>query len=50
MELKGYDNGYFALTNQQGIARVEAGVLAQEDLGIVRAFGPGGYDYIRGRK
>jgi hypothetical protein len=41
--------GYFALTNPAGIARVEGGVLPS-DQGIVRVFGPGGFDYIRGRK
>ena len=41
--------GYFAVTNRAGIARVEAGTLAS-DQGIVRVFGPGGFDYIRGRK
>jgi hypothetical protein len=50
VELSGYDHGYFALTNDKGTARVEAGTLVPEDLGIVRVFGPGGYDYIRGRK
>jgi hypothetical protein len=41
--------GYFALANTGGTARVEAGVLL-EDLGVVRVFGPGGFNYIEGRK
>jgi len=41
--------GYFSLTNRSGVARVEAGTLST-DQGIVRAFGPGGFNYIRGRK
>ena len=43
------NGGYFALTNAAGVARVEAGVLTS-DQGILRTFGPGGFDYIRGRK
>jgi hypothetical protein len=46
-ELRG--GGYFALTNPAGTARVEAGTLTT-DQGILRTFGPGGFDYIRGRK
>jgi hypothetical protein len=38
-----------AVTNRAGVARVEIGTLAS-DQGIVRAFGPGGFDYIRGMK
>ena len=41
--------GYFAVTNRAGIARVQAGTLAS-DQGIVRVYGPGGFDYIRGVK
>jgi len=41
--------GYFSLTNRSGVARVEAGILPS-DQGILRVFGPGGFDYIRGRK
>lgn len=41
--------GYFAVANQAGIARVEAGILPS-DQGIVRVFGPGGFDFIKGRK
>ena len=41
--------GYFAVTNRAGIARVQAGTLPS-DQGIVRVYGPGGFDYIRGRK
>ena len=40
--------GYFALTNPGGTARVEAGVLPG-DLGVVRTFGPTGFDYIEGK-
>jgi hypothetical protein len=40
--------GYFALTNKQGIARVEAGILGG-DQGVVRAFGPAGFNFISGR-
>ena len=43
------NGGYFALTNAAGVARVEAGILPS-DQGILKAFGPGGFDYIRGRK
>jgi hypothetical protein len=41
--------GYISVTNRAGVARVELGTLPS-DQGIVRAFGPGGFDYIRGRK
>jgi hypothetical protein len=41
--------GYIAVTNRAGTARVEAGTLPS-DQGIIRAFGPGGFDYIRGMK
>jgi hypothetical protein len=41
------DAGYFALTNAADMPRVEAGV-EHGDRGIVRAYGPGGFDYIRG--
>jgi hypothetical protein len=40
--------GYFALSNKQGIARVEAGTNKQ-DQGVVRAFGPAGFNFIEGR-
>lgn len=40
--------GYFAIANTAGTARVEAGVLSG-DLGIVRAFGPKGFDFVRGK-
>ena len=43
------NGGYFALTNAAGVARVEAGILPS-DQGILRTYGPGGFDYIRGRK
>ncbi len=42
--------GYIGVTNRAGIARVEAGTLPDTDQGIVKTFGPGGFDYIRGRK
>jgi hypothetical protein len=45
----GSHGGYFALANNTGVARVEAGVLA-EDLGVVRAEGPGGFNFILGKK
>ena len=41
--------GYFAIANAAGVARVEAGVLPS-DQGIVRTYGPGGFDFIKGRK
>jgi hypothetical protein len=42
--------GYFGLMNNAGIARVEAGVLNSQDDGVVRAFGPGGFNFILGRE
>ncbi len=44
------NGGYFSLTNRSGIARVEGGTLSGSDVGILRAFGPGGFDFVRGRK
>ncbi len=41
-------DGYFGLANNNGNARVEVGVLPS-DKGVVRAFGPKGFDYISGR-
>jgi hypothetical protein len=43
------NGGYLGLTNSAGIGRVEAGVLPS-DRGVVRTFGPGGFNYIEGRK
>jgi hypothetical protein len=42
------NGGYFALMNKQGIARVEGGTTKQ-DQGVVRAFGPAGFNFILGR-
>ena len=40
--------GYLAITTPGGSARVEAGVTAGS-VGVVRAFGPGGFNAIEGR-
>ena len=40
--------GYLALGNQGGTSRVQAGVLPN-DTGVVRAFGPAGFNAIQGR-
>ena len=40
--------GYLALGNQGGTSRVQAGVLPN-DTGVVRAFGPAGFNFIQGR-
>ena len=40
--------GYLALGNQGGTSRVQAGVLPNDD-GVVRAFGPAGFNAIQGR-
>ena len=40
--------GYFAIGNTAGTTRAEAGVL-DGDLGIVRTYGPGGFNFIEGR-
>ncbi len=42
--------GYLGLMNDAGTARVEAGVLNTQDEGVVRAFGPGGFNFILGRE
>jgi len=41
--------GYIGLTNRAGIARVQAGILPG-DIGILRTYGPGGFDFVRGMK
>jgi hypothetical protein len=47
--LKATENaGYFAIANAAGTARVEAGVL-NDDKGIVRTYGPKGFDFVRGK-
>jgi len=40
--------GYLALGNQGGTSRVQAGVLPNDN-GVVRAFGPAGFNAIQGR-
>lgn len=40
--------GYLALGNQGGASRVQAGVLPNDN-GVVRAFGPAGFNAIQGR-
>ena len=40
--------GYLALGNQGGTSRVQAGVLPNDN-GVVRAFGPAGFNFIQGR-
>jgi hypothetical protein len=42
------NGGYFAVGNTAGTARAEAGVL-DGDIGVVRAYGPGGFNFIEGR-
>jgi hypothetical protein len=41
--------GYFVLTDPTGHAAVEEGVTT-DDIGVVRAYGPGGLNYLAGRK
>ena len=41
--------GYLSITNTAGIERVAGGVLTS-DRGFMQVYGPGGYDFIIGRK
>jgi len=45
---EGGKGGYLGLFNASGIARVEEGVLPNDE-GVVRAFGPTGFNFIKGR-
>ncbi len=46
---EGRAGGYVALTNLSGVARVVEGVLPGSDKGLVKAYGPRGFNYIEGR-